>query len=72
MWWMESRRRRDNCGVSQLLLTLLVPRALRRDTQWLPLELHLALLILQCSPQEEEEGGGVGAERDEKMLEKRG
>ncbi len=39
-------------GVSQLLLTVLVPPALRKDTQWLPLQLHLALLILQFSPGE--------------------
>lgn len=41
------RRRRGDCGVSQLLRTVLVPPALRKDTQWLPQQLHLALLILQ-------------------------
>lgn len=40
-------RRRGDCGVSQLLRTVLVPPALRKDTQWLPQQLHLALLILQ-------------------------
>lgn len=52
VWWIEARRRRGDYGVSQLLLTVLVPPALRKDTQWLPWQLHLALLILQFSAQE--------------------
>lgn len=43
----RGRRRRGDCGVSQLLRSVLVPPALRKDTKWLPQQLHLALLILQ-------------------------
>lgn len=58
--------REEGEEVSQLLRTVLVPPALRKDTQWLPRQLHLALLILQFSPQERR-----GPERDERKLAER-
>lgn len=39
-------------GCHSCFCTALVPPALREDTRWLPQQLHLALLILQFSPQE--------------------
>ena len=67
-------RLKSECGglreegeeVSQLLRTVLVPPALRKDTQWLPRQLHLAVLILQFSPQERRR-----PERDERKLAER-
>ena len=58
--------REEGEEVSQLLRTVLVPPALRKDTQWLPRQLHLALLILQFSPQERR-----GPERGERKLAER-
>ena len=58
--------REEGEEVSQLLRTVLVPPALRKDTQWLLRQLHLALLILQFSPQERR-----GPERGERKLAER-